>query len=33
VAPLWAGLIALLNQQLRKSVGFMQPTSVSNARS
>ncbi len=25
VAPLWAGLIALLNQQLGRKVGFMQP--------
>ena len=25
VAPLWAGLIALLNQQLKKSVGFLNP--------
>jgi len=25
VAPLWAGLIALLNQQLGKSVGFLNP--------
>lgn len=25
VAPLWAGLIALLNQQLGKPVGFLQP--------
>jgi kumamolisin len=25
VAPLWAGLIALINQQLGKSVGFLQP--------
>jgi kumamolisin len=26
VAPLWAGLIALLNQKLGKPVGFLQPT-------
>jgi len=26
VAPLWSGLIALLNQQLGKPVGFLQPT-------
>ena len=25
VAPLWSGLIALLNQKLRKPVGFLQP--------
>jgi len=25
VAPLWAGLIVLINQQLGKSVGFLQP--------
>jgi kumamolisin len=25
VAPLWAGLIALLNQQIGKAVGFVQP--------
>ncbi|HUE01149.1 MAG TPA: hypothetical protein VMR62_16365, partial [Bryobacteraceae bacterium] len=25
VAPLWAGLIALINQQLGKPVGFVQP--------
>ena len=25
VAPLWAGLIALLNQQLGKNVGFLNP--------
>jgi kumamolisin len=25
VAPLWAGLIALLNQSLGKSVGFLNP--------
>jgi len=30
VAPLWAGLIALLNQQLRKSVGFINPLLYSN---
>jgi kumamolisin len=26
VAPLWAGLIALLNEKLGKSLGFLQPT-------
>ena len=26
VAPLWAGLVARLNQAIGKSVGFMQPT-------
>jgi kumamolisin len=26
VAPLWAGLLALINQQLGKSVGFLNPT-------
>jgi kumamolisin len=26
VAPLWSGLIALLNQKLGKPVGFLQPT-------
>ena len=26
VAPLWAGLIALINEQLGKSVGFLNPT-------
>ena len=26
VAPLWSGLIALLNQKLKKPVGFLQPT-------
>jgi kumamolisin len=26
VAPLWAGLIALLNQSLGKPVGFLNPT-------
>jgi kumamolisin len=26
VAPLWAGLVAVANQQLGKSVGFLQPT-------
>jgi kumamolisin len=25
VAPLWAGLIALINQQMGKPVGFLQP--------
>jgi kumamolisin len=25
VAPLWAGLIALINQQIGKPVGFVQP--------
>jgi kumamolisin len=25
VAPLWAGLVAVANQQLGKSVGFLQP--------
>ncbi len=31
VAPLWAGLIALLNQQLGRSVGFLNPVLYSNA--
>jgi kumamolisin len=31
VAPLWAGLIALLNQQLGQSVGFLNPILYSNA--
>jgi kumamolisin len=26
VAPLWAGLIALLNEKLGKPLGFLQPT-------
>ena len=26
VAPLWSGLIALLNQKLGKPLGFIQPT-------
>ena len=26
VAPLWSGLIALLNQKLGKPLGFLQPT-------
>jgi kumamolisin len=26
VAPLWAGLVALLNQQLGKRLGFLNPT-------
>ena len=31
VAPLWAGLIALLNQQLGQSVGFLNPILYQNA--
>ena len=33
VAPLWSGLIALLNQKLGKTVGFLQPTLYGLARS
>jgi kumamolisin len=32
VAPLWAGLIALLNQKLRKPVGYFQPWLYANAQ-
>jgi kumamolisin len=30
VAPLWAGLIALINQQLKQSVGYLNPTLYQN---